>query len=184
LIEEGMAMARQSLKVLAAIGILGVMSSCASWRCSREPASTMSTARIWNGGKPTLPVHLSTDHEGAYSAGKDTAITLFFVTDHECSDLTVRVRGVDGVIIVSSDSPQSLGACRPGEPMSLSVVVRVPEGISGYLAADVTIDERSGSLALVLEAEGAKGVPRSSGKVIRGSSGNSVVEIGNSGNSP
>lgn len=168
---------------------------------ARNGADSVQGSRVapeqgvpWNGGKMRLPVSLESDLEGPVPVNADQPVTLRFRVDRPCEELSVRVRGLGGVIVVSGGKWTLLGACQPGEATEHEVVVRVPSGVAGSLVADLRLDGLAGpggaqsqstSLALAIEAEGAKRLAKPQGKVERDAEGRpSIVELGNGKNVP
>jgi hypothetical protein len=147
----------------------------------------------WNGGKPGIPVDISSDLSGPIPAGVNQSVVVFIMIDQECTNAEVRLRALDGVVL-SGQHRVDLGACRPGESMEVSTTVRVPVGGAGYLVVDVILEEvdedgviikRSATRAISVVAEGARPKPRSIGKAVpAGKSGASgredeqVIELG------
>jgi hypothetical protein len=147
----------------------------------------------WNGGKPGIPVEISSDLPGPIPAGVNFPVILSITIDQECTGAEVRLRGLDGVLVLGQHRVD-LGVCRPGERLGLSTTVRIPSGGAGFLAVDVTVEEvdedgvsvkRSASRAISVVAEGARPKPRSIGKSVpAGKSGNTgrederVIELG------
>ncbi len=168
---------------------------------ARNGADSVQSSRVapeqgvpWNGGKMRLPVSLESDLEGPVPVNADQPVTLRFRVDRPCEELSARVRGMGGVIVVSGGKWTLLGACQPGETTEHEVVVRVPSGVAGSLVADLRLDGLAGpggaqsqstSLALAIEAEGAKRLAKPQGKVERDAEGRpSIVELGNDKNVP
>ncbi len=148
----------------------------------------------WNGGKPGLPVEVSSDLSGPIPAGVDHSMIVWIMIDQECSNAEVRLRGIEGVV-VSGQRRVDLGPCRPGERAEVPAIVRIPSGGAGFLAVDVMLEEvdpedgsttrRTISKAISVVAEGARLQPKSLGKAVsagksqmKGEEPEQVIELG------
>jgi hypothetical protein len=148
----------------------------------------------WNGGKPGLPVDVSSDLSGPIPAGVDHSMIVWIMIDQECSAAEVRLRGIEGVV-VSGQRRVELGPCRPGERVEVPAIVRIPSGGAGFLAVDVILEEvdpedgsitrRTASKAISVVAEGARAQPKSLGKAVssgksgmKGEEPEQVIELG------
>jgi hypothetical protein len=88
----------------------------------------------WYGGKPSISVRVESDVQGEIPAGDWVPVTLSIFTDMDCHSVSTRLRGVDGLEVVSTEESQ---ACGRGAPVLHEARVRVIEGASGLIAVDI-----------------------------------------------
>ncbi len=90
----------------------------------------------WYGGKPSISVRVESDAEGEIPAGDWIPVKLSIFTDLDCRTVSTRLRGVDGLEVVSTEESQ---ACDREAPVLHEARVRVIDGASGMIAVDVEV---------------------------------------------
>ena len=127
----------------------------------------------WNGGKPGIPVEVSSDMTGPIPPDADTPVVVGVSIDMACSAAGVQIRGIEGVVVVG-ENRFGLGPCSPTEEFQVPVRVRIPSGGAGFLAVDVEVEmanpddgstsRQRTSKAIQVLAMGVKFRPKSIGK--------------------
>ncbi len=100
----------------------------------------------WYGGKPGVPVRVASDLDGEVPADEWVPVRVSVWVETSCSTVQVRLRGVDGLQVVSDEPAGELDqACPKGmNPVIHSARIRVPEGVEGLLAVDVRVHSEEG----------------------------------------
>ena len=98
-----------------------------------------SGGKPWNGGKPRPPVEVSADLSGTIDADTEVSVTLRVTPGRDCTNLTTRIRGIDGVI-VSGGEPVSHAICARDAAVVRPISVRLAAGASGYAIVDVNFE--------------------------------------------
>lgn len=110
---------------------------------TESPSSKRSMAAIaegipWNGGKGRGPFDVSSPQAGSVlPADREVPVEVFVRFREPCDALNVRVRGIDGVQILSR-ARAAFRECPEGQNLSHPIKVRLPAGTAGYLAVDVS----------------------------------------------
>jgi len=109
---------------------------------ARSSVVPLGEGEPWYGGKPSIPVRVESDVDGEIPAGDWIPVKLSLVADLECHAVTMRLRGVDGLEVVSSEESR---ACSRDTPLVYEALVRLVEGASGMIAVDVEVATPEGS---------------------------------------
>jgi hypothetical protein len=119
-------------------------------------ASGQEQPRPWNGGKPQPKVELSADL--THISGDLFEFTLQIESFEKCTDLTVRVKGLDGVTIAEEDGSFERNApC--AEAFATSVHVNVPKGTAGFVSAEIELHGGPGGTRSFSRAFPAENLP-------------------------
>lgn len=152
----------------------------ASINTRRLPASTADIQKgvMWNGGKSRGAFHV-TSPQGAKPLPSDREVAIEVQLDfyQSCEALAVRMRGLDGVQILSRARFQNL-SCETGTPLRLPLKVRLPAGTRGFVAVDVgwgsKHEKRWETRTLPLQDEAAARTPLEPLKPMEVSNGEAV----------
>lgn len=107
----------------------------------------------WNGGKPTAPMRVEASRDGEIPANEWIDVELSLIPVEDCSNLSSSLRGLDGLEVLDGsrwDHPN----CVAGQPVVRAIRVKVPSGVSGLLAVDLTFEGMDGKPFTVTRSVG------------------------------
>lgn len=124
--------------------------------------------RPWNGGKPTAPMRIEANRDGEIPADEWLDVDLSLIPVEDCRNLSSSLRGLDGLEILDAsrwDHPE----CLAGKPILRAIRVKVPSGVSGLLAVDLSFEGADGkpyaltrSVGFRAQGVGVLGTPQDS----------------------